>query len=57
MSLYLTAQEDAEIWAEAQQHCPPVTSSDSLETVAMLIKIIGLVRVGVRPCVFNTDSP
>ncbi|MBE7385499.1 MAG: helix-turn-helix transcriptional regulator [Leptolyngbya sp. SIO1E4] len=33
MSLNLTAQEVDNIWAEAEQHCPPITSSDGLETI------------------------
>ena len=33
MSLDLTAQEADEIYAEAELHCPPVTSSDHVETI------------------------
>ena len=33
MSLDLTIQEADEIYAEAEQHCPPVTSIDQVETI------------------------
>ncbi|XPM52408.1 MAG: hypothetical protein EDM05_028955 [Leptolyngbya sp. IPPAS B-1204] len=33
MSLDLTAQEVDDIWMEAEQHCPPATSIDRLETI------------------------
>ncbi len=33
MSLDLTTEEVDEIWMEAQQHRPPVTSIDRLETI------------------------
>ena len=33
MSLDLTTHDVDEIWAEAEQHCPPVPSSDRIETI------------------------
>lgn len=41
MSLDLTTQEADAIVAEAQQHCPPVTSSDRLETIYTEPPILG----------------
>jgi AraC-like DNA-binding protein len=41
MSLDLTAQEVDEIWLEAEQHCPPVTSIDRLETIRAVPSQLG----------------
>jgi AraC-like DNA-binding protein len=41
MSLDLTAQEVDEIWLEAEQQCPPVTSIDRLETLHSIPSILG----------------
>jgi AraC-like DNA-binding protein len=41
MSLDLTAQEVDEIWMEAEQQCPPVTSIDRLETICVVPTRLG----------------
>lgn len=41
MSLDLTAQEVAAIWMEAEQHCPPATSIDRLETIRPVPSALG----------------
>jgi AraC-like DNA-binding protein len=41
MSLDLTAQEVDEIWMEAEQQCPPVTSIDRLETICSVPSRLG----------------
>ncbi|WP_051038425.1 hypothetical protein [Gloeocapsa sp. PCC 7428] len=41
MSLELTEQAEAEIWAEAEQHCPPANSSDRLETIYTVPPLLG----------------
>jgi AraC-like DNA-binding protein len=41
MSLDLTAQEADEIWMEAAQYCPPVTSIDRLETIRTVPSQLG----------------
>jgi AraC-like DNA-binding protein len=41
MSLNLTVQEADVIWTEAEQHCPPVTSIDRLETIRTVPSQLG----------------
>jgi AraC-like DNA-binding protein len=41
MSLDLTAQEVDAIWTEAEQHCPPATSIDRLETIRPMPSRLG----------------
>ncbi|MCU0565698.1 MAG: AraC family transcriptional regulator [Oculatellaceae cyanobacterium Prado106] len=41
MSLDLTAQDVDAIWMEAEQHCPPATSSDRLETIRTVPSQLG----------------
>lgn len=41
MSLDLSAQDYDQIWVEAEQHCPPVTSSDRLETIRTVPSQLG----------------
>ncbi|MEM1255623.1 MAG: AraC family transcriptional regulator [Cyanobacteria bacterium P01_H01_bin.21] len=41
MSLDLTIQEAEEIYAEAAQHCPPVTSIDHVETICTVPSKLG----------------
>ncbi len=41
MGFDLTAQEVDEIWMEAEQHCPPATSIDRLETIRTVPSRLG----------------
>lgn len=41
MSLDPTAQEISELWMEAEQHCPPATSIDRLETIHSMPSALG----------------
>ena len=41
MSLDLTIQEADEIYAEAEQHCPPATSADQIETIYLEPSMLG----------------
>jgi uncharacterized damage-inducible protein DinB len=41
MGLNLTWQAEAEIFAEAEEYCPPVVSSDRLETVYTMPSLLG----------------
>jgi AraC-like DNA-binding protein len=60
MSLNLTAQEENEIWMEAEQHCPPVVSIDRLETIHSVPSFLGsgyLRKIELSPdldlCIYN----
>lgn len=60
MSLDLTTQEVHEIWMEAEQHCPPVTSVDCLETICTVPLQLGSgyareieLYPGLELCIFN----
>jgi AraC-like DNA-binding protein len=60
MSLDLTAQEVDVIWAEAEQHCPPATSIDRLETIRTMPSQLGRgycremeLYPGLELCIFN----
>ena len=60
MSLDLTAQEVDEIWMEAEQQCPPVTSIDRLETIRSVPTSLGsgyLRKIELSPdlelCIYN----
>jgi AraC-like DNA-binding protein len=60
MSLNLTAQEENEIWKEAEQQCPPVVSIDRLETIYSVPALLGsgyLRKIALSPdldlCIYN----
>jgi AraC-like DNA-binding protein len=60
MSLDLTVQEFDEIWLEAEQQCPPVTSLDCLETLCTMPPQLGSgcsreieLYPGLDLCIFN----
>ncbi len=60
MSLDLSAQEVDEIWLEAEQQCPPVTSIDRLETICTMPSQLGSgyhrevkLYPGLELCIFN----
>jgi hypothetical protein len=62
MSLELTAQEVATIWAEAEQHCPPATSIDRLETIYTVPSQLGCgyhryleLLPGLELCIINRN--
>lgn len=60
MGLDLTVQEVEEIWIEAEQQCPPVTSTDRLETIYSVPTLLGSgyrreidLYPGLDLCIFN----
>lgn len=60
MGLDLTAQEIEEIWVEAEQQCPPVTSIERLETIYSVPTLLGSgyrrqidLYPGLELCIFN----
>lgn len=60
MSLDLTAQDLDEIWMEAEQNCPPVTSIDRLETIRTIPSQLGYgyyremeLHPGIELAIFN----
>jgi AraC-like DNA-binding protein len=60
MSLDLTAQEFDELWMEAEEHCPPATSIDRVETICAVPSQLGSgyyreieLCPGLDLCIFN----
>lgn len=61
MSLDLTEQDVAAIWAEAEQRCPPTTSIDHLETISTVPSRLGSgylreieLYPGLELCIYST---
>ena len=59
----MTIQEAEEIYAEAEQHCPPITSIDHLETIYTEPPLLGSgyereieLCLGLKLCIVNILS-